>query len=159
MYVLCFLILNYIFTYFYILNVVASYFSSDWIPYLEPSKVMGESGKHTNGVAIHMISSVADVFRLVSLKLLVSMPDLDPITALSVYSRVGSVLLLPSIIFLEINTHSHVWDSFYNHSTLILLNSLMAVSLNVSAIVFAKKATPTVVAMTVCFGTMALMYN
>merc|ERR1719160_1084910 len=58
---------------------------------------------------------------------------------------------------LELN--SHVWEALVAHRWTILLNCVMAVSLNVSAIVFSKKATPTVVAMAVCFGTMLLMYS
>lgn len=118
--------------------------------------VWGQSDLHGKASLIYYAGSLSDVFRLVSLKLLVSMPNLDPMTALRVYTLIASVLILPAILALEWSTE--LAETMLGRRYSILANCVVAVSLNMAVVIFSKIATPVTVSMVNSLGTFGLMY-
>ena len=118
--------------------------------------VWGQSDLHGNASLILFAASFSDVFRLISLKLLVSMPHLDPMTALRVYTLIASVLILPAILALEWCTE--LAGAMLERKYIILANCVVALSLNIAIIIFSKLATPVTVSMVNSLGTFSLMY-
>jgi hypothetical protein len=105
---------------------------------------LGEVNFSVIGFTYQMLTFGAEVGRLLTLKKLVSMPALDSLSALAVFSFACSVAVVPAAAV--------EWDAalpgrLYDLRGLLLVSCVLAALVNFATINFMKAATPTIVSL------------
>lgn len=100
----------------------------------------GEAEFSAIGFTFMALAILADSGRIVSLKMLVSLPKLDPLSALSIFAPTCFMLLVGPMVYLEIPyvTAERLWHARYY----LFLSGFVAVALNMISILAVAVASP-----------------
>merc|ERR1719321_1872904 len=98
------------------------------------------------GVAYQCATHVTEIGRLICLKKLVSLPDLDPLSALAIFSPACVIALLGPVLCLDFSPAllRAMWAIRWE----LLASIAVALMVNFASIVFMKSASPTLVCVT-----------
>jgi drug/metabolite transporter (DMT)-like permease len=105
---------------------------------------LGEVDFSVIGFTYQMLTFVAEVGRLLTLKKLVSMPSLDSLSALAVFSLSCCVAVVPAA---AVEWDAALLGRMYELRGLLLMSCVLAALVNFATINFMKVATPTVVSL------------
>lgn len=98
------------------------------------------------GFWYQMMTFITDITRLITLKMLVSLPRLDPVSAMSVFAPICFLGLLGPAVYLE--SQNITFLQCWNLRWMLLANGALAVVLNAVSICFMELATPTFFSLT-----------
>jgi hypothetical protein len=93
------------------------------------------------GFAFQLTAFFAEGARLIMMKTLVSVPNLDPLSMAGMLAPVCFLLLLPPLLFFEISKISIA--DVHRASLPLLLSAFLALSLNIVSLMFMQAASPT----------------